>query len=185
MILLQIGLGLTKASLMLTVKRFARSSLVYIYFIQTMVITVLIFTVVSTLILTIGCQPIRAAWEDIEPGRHVKCPGVKTYFAIMFVHMATDVIALVLPMPLLSRVKLPRLHRFFLILCFTLGSMWVEGSNSSHSAQTDKYKPNIVPWLQVYLGCMLLSRQQAMLYGISVSWYPLVLFHLSWLTQLC
>ncbi|KAF8422744.1 hypothetical protein EV426DRAFT_605285 [Tirmania nivea] len=128
MILLQVGLGLTKASLMLTVRRFARSSLIYIYFIQAMVITVLIFTVASTLILTIGCHPIRVAWEDAGPNAHGKCPGVRTYFIIMFVHMATDFITLLLPMPLLLTVKLPLLHKTFLIFCFTLGSISVAAS---------------------------------------------------------
>jgi len=123
MILMQVGLGLTKASLMLTIERFVRSSLAYIYLIHTMVITILIFTLVSTLILAMGCHPIRAAWGDVGPGEHPKCPGLKAYLAIMFVHMATDFITLVLPMPLLFRLKLPIIQRAFLIFCFTLGSM--------------------------------------------------------------
>lgn len=147
---MQVGLGLTKASLMLTVKRFARSSLVYIYFIHTMVITILIFTVASTLILTMGCRPLRAAWEDAGPEGNMKCPSLRTYLIIMFVHMATDFITLVSPMPLLLRVKLPLLQRIFLILCFTLGSMCVVSNSSPHRARLTKYSSVVASVLRLY-----------------------------------
>lgn len=125
MLLMQLALGFIKASLMLTIKRFARSSLFYIYTIHTLVISVLTFSVASTFVIAFACKPIHAGWMYVAPGPEKRCITGWMYPPLMYIHIATDVITLILPMPLLFRLRVPLWQRSFLIFLFALGSLWV------------------------------------------------------------
>lgn len=121
--LLQLGLGFTQVSVILTVKRLFRTSLGYTRFINGTVTFIIAFTGISTLVTLFSCHPIKAAWVYIPPGPEKRCLGVSLYFTFMCVHAIMDFITLVLPMPFLLHLKVSISKRIFVISLFGLGLM--------------------------------------------------------------
>ncbi|KAF8463287.1 hypothetical protein BDZ91DRAFT_311987 [Kalaharituber pfeilii] len=122
MIIFQFAIGLSKASLILTTRRFARSSNAYMYLLNSIVAFVALYTVSSTLALAFRCTPISAAWDNESYGSPGKCPGAPFYLTIILLNVITDFVVLVLPMPLLVRLRIAPAQRYLVLFLFALGS---------------------------------------------------------------
>jgi hypothetical protein len=65
------------------------------------------------------CLPIKRNWDPLEPAN---C-GKRIYFweAYAILHVITDVFILMLPLPLLNTLPLPRVQKVVLMAVFCLG----------------------------------------------------------------
>lgn len=75
-----------------------------------------------TLLNIFQCRPVGAAFEkDIPPGQH--CTDIITiYLSSAPVNIVTDLALLVLPMPILTAMRLPRNEKLILIVTFSFGA---------------------------------------------------------------
>ncbi|OKL62446.1 hypothetical protein UA08_02573 [Talaromyces atroroseus] len=68
------------------------------------------------------CQPVSGAWQ-LAPGRPVKCIDIVViHLASTPVNLYTDLAIILLPIPVLSSLQLPRQQKFILILTFALAA---------------------------------------------------------------
>ncbi|KAL1878036.1 hypothetical protein VTK73DRAFT_8260 [Phialemonium thermophilum] len=74
-----------------------------------------------------ACVPLRAFWDwrIVQPtaaaADHVYCQPIGLWWAVQGLHIATDLIIVVLPIPVLVRVSLPVAPKLGLLAVFTLG----------------------------------------------------------------
>lgn len=70
------------------------------------------------------CVPISSAWDPSETGKCV--PYGALVLAMGIVNIVTDVIMLILPMPLLWRLKVSATRKWMLMIMFSLGGLFVK-----------------------------------------------------------
>ena len=92
--------------------------------------------IVFTLIVLFQCNPIEKAWDFVVPG---KCSNGIGYFkAETTFSLATNVVILLLPMPMIWNLHMVLRRRLLLIGMFAVGLMWVHqrvtSSTQSNSA---------------------------------------------------
>ena len=73
------------------------------------------------------CVPISSAWNRSETGKCV--PYGALVLAMGIVNIVTDVIILILPMPLLWRLKVSNPRKWMLTIMFSLGGLFVKPLN--------------------------------------------------------
>lgn len=77
------------------------------------------WTLSQVFVSIFGCWPISGFWDDSIGAR---CIPTQPYWYINAAgHILTDIVILVLPIPAISRLKLPRRQRYILMGIFCLG----------------------------------------------------------------
>lgn len=77
------------------------------------------WTLSQVFVSIFGCWPISGFWDDSIGAR---CIPTRPYWYINAAgHILTDIVILVLPIPAISRLKLPRRQRYILMGIFCLG----------------------------------------------------------------
>lgn len=77
------------------------------------------------------CNPVHAFWNPSEEVRKTKClPSGPVWFTNAALQTVTDLVILILPMPLLWRLQLPKRQKWGIIVVFGLGIMSVEPTPS-------------------------------------------------------
>lgn len=71
------------------------------------------------------CRPIAAFWDHTVKG---ECHPVAYMWAAIVLHVVTDFLIFLLPMPVVFRMRLPLAQRISLMLVFGLGFMYVLNS---------------------------------------------------------
>lgn len=84
----------------------------------------------------VNCVPVAKFWDHDLPGHCLSFDAVWFFNASM--NIATDVTLLLLPMPLLSALQLPRLQKIALMGVFAIGILYVM-SDSFQKAARNKY----------------------------------------------
>jgi hypothetical protein len=80
------------------------------------------FQISTTLVDLFGCHPIAAGWDKTIP--NARCIDPKTlYMATAGINLATDIIILCLPMPLVWGLHLPLKRKLGVSFIFVLGSV--------------------------------------------------------------
>ncbi|KAE8160489.1 hypothetical protein BDV40DRAFT_290038 [Aspergillus tamarii] len=69
----------------------------------------------------VNCVPVAKFWDRTMPGSCLSFEGVWFFNASM--NIVTDLTLLILPMPLLSQLQLPRLQKFALMGVFAIGGL--------------------------------------------------------------
>jgi hypothetical protein len=65
------------------------------------------------------CNPVKKVWRPMVPG---KCLSTRTYWlSVTAVNIVLDFAVLALPIPVISRLKLPKRQKIALVLVFLLG----------------------------------------------------------------
>ncbi|CAI7581530.1 unnamed protein product [Penicillium viridicatum] len=73
------------------------------------------------------CIPVHAFWNTSEEVRKTKClPTTPVWFTNAALQTVTDLVILILPMPLLWKLQLPKRQKWGIIVVFGLGIMQVE-----------------------------------------------------------
>ena len=84
---------------------------------------VLAYSLVQTIAVIFHCVPVQAAWNPRVQG---KCINVNAVFITMGVLNAiTDFVTLILPMPILWSLQMPRAKKVQVMLIFLLGGLYV------------------------------------------------------------
>ncbi|KAE8382843.1 hypothetical protein BDV26DRAFT_210309 [Aspergillus bertholletiae] len=117
--LYNLSLNLTKASMVLLYLR-----LFPIKTYQIILLTVLGFVIVSGLWMVFAsffnCVPVRGSWDTASP--HNCIPRRVLWSLNAALQILSDIVIVVLPMPLLAKLQLPRKQKIALIVVFALGT---------------------------------------------------------------
>ena len=78
------------------------------------------FAVIVSIVLI--CRPLSKAWDPTQPG---VCENtLRSLVAISSINMATDLIIILLPMPMVWRLQMARRRKTELTLIFAFGFMY-------------------------------------------------------------
>ena len=80
------------------------------------------FEISTTFVDIFNCHPIAASWDKTIPNSHCVVPQT-LYMATAGINLATDIIILVLPMPLVWRLRLSTKRKIAVSCIFVLGSL--------------------------------------------------------------
>ncbi|PPJ57690.1 hypothetical protein CBER1_00166 [Cercospora berteroae] len=80
------------------------------------------FTIATSLALVFACVPLARVWDPTVTDGHCLNPG-KVYLSMAGMNAATDVIMLILPMPLLNSLNLAFRQKMGIMLIFGVGSL--------------------------------------------------------------
>lgn len=69
----------------------------------------------------LNCIPVSKFWDDSVPGNCLSKEGL--WFSNSAMHILTDVIILILPMPVLKSLQLPKKQKIALMGVFALGGL--------------------------------------------------------------
>lgn len=101
---------------------------------QIILYTVLIFVIITGLWMVFAsffmCIPIRGAWDISSP--HNCIPKEVLWSLNAALQIITDMTIVILPMPLLAKLQLPRKQKIALILVFALGTLFVYPFHFQH-----------------------------------------------------
>lgn len=89
---------------------------------QIVLVIVLIIGAWLTATVFTACVPLEAFWDwQVAVERHAYCHPLNLWWANNGLHLATDILIVMLPMPVLLRLRLPRRQKCALVGLFTLG----------------------------------------------------------------
>lgn len=128
------SLGFTKFSILFQYLRIfpARWFRTSCYVIMAIVATYSTWAVVSGYV---NCVPVAKFWDHDLPGHCLSFDAVWFFNASM--NIATDVTLLLLPMPLLSALQLPRLQKVALMGVFAIGILYVTPDSPENASQNE------------------------------------------------
>lgn len=121
------SLAFTKFSILFQYIRIfpARSFRLACYVVMAIVATYSSWAIISGYV---NCVPVAKFWNHDLPGHCLSFEAVWFFNASM--NIATDVTLLVLPMPLLFKLQLPRMQKIALIGVFAIGILYVFHANA-------------------------------------------------------
>lgn len=82
---------------------------------------VVTFYLASEVVTIFQCTPISKVWNKKQPGHCIEI--LKFYYANAGVNIATDLMILLLPIPVIKSLNLPKREKFALAFLFLLGSI--------------------------------------------------------------
>lgn len=131
--------GFAKLSLLLFYRRLApftwfRAAIYVVMFV------VVAYTLGIMFSLIFPCKPIASNWDVTIEGECINKTGI--YIATAVINIATDLALLVLPIPVLVRLQIPRLEKVALIAMFGVGSMYVAHTHT-HTPPHHHFIPHL------------------------------------------
>lgn len=85
-----------------------------------------IYTIVGTTVLAVVCKPVKAYWT-LELRVDDSCPSQveveRRYRSVLGVHVAGDFLVLMLPIRLVSQLRLPKRQKIILVCLFSAGGL--------------------------------------------------------------
>jgi hypothetical protein len=73
------------------------------------------------------CVPIDAFWDHNVPGRCI--PNYPQWYINAAGNIISDIVVFVLPLPVISKLSLPRMQKIILMFIFCLGFLYVPQQN--------------------------------------------------------
>ena len=114
-------LGFIKGSILCQYRRVFDSFIRRICF--GMLVVVTLITIAFLSVFSFQCTPTRAFWDVTLRGRCVNITTIN--FAFLSINVATDVILIIIPIPIFKNLKLRKAEKRSLILIFALGALYV------------------------------------------------------------
>ncbi|KAK3356363.1 hypothetical protein B0T25DRAFT_536591 [Lasiosphaeria hispida] len=87
---------------------------------KSLLVFVMIYKVLIILVCVTACIPLQAFW-DFELQKHSYCHGKPIWWAATYLHIITDFLTYMLPMPVIFRVQFPIRQRILLFVLFAFG----------------------------------------------------------------
>ncbi|KAK0720187.1 hypothetical protein B0H67DRAFT_662214 [Lasiosphaeris hirsuta] len=157
-----IAVCFTKISIMLQYKRIFANRIMQqltkfgLYFLAAWAFTL-------AFLLTLTCMPVAAFWDSSVKGRCLDSPTI--WYVMAGVNLATDFAILIMPMPAIKSLQLPRRQKFMLIAIFGLGlfpcAISIYRVRTLHTATdtTDPFWDNVdaATWSFLELSCGILA----------------------------
>ena len=115
-----VAIGLTKDSILLFYRRlFPLKSVLRI--LQVLASVVLAWQIAIISGYTWECRPIQKAWDTMVPGTCIDMK--KMWLGNAIPNILTDIVIIIIPLPLVWKLHLPRFHRFLLCGVFLTGAL--------------------------------------------------------------
>lgn len=123
-------LGFAKLSLLLLYRRLAPQKWFHIcIYIIMFIVAGYSFAIIFALVFT--CNPIEKNWDaSILEGSCINRSAIYVMTAV--VNIVTDVMIILVPVPIIIKVQMPRIQRFGVMCMFAVGSMYVWPFPLSH-----------------------------------------------------
>ncbi|KAK5659732.1 hypothetical protein OQA88_943 [Cercophora sp. LCS_1] len=116
----KLSINLTKCSILTLYIRIFGANIRWIFHLCTLLIAIIASYCVATVLATIfQCTPLPFAFDKTIIGHCID--NAQFWFANASFNIATDVIILLIPIPPVYRLLIPRVHKIALILVFMLG----------------------------------------------------------------
>ncbi|MCJ1461458.1 hypothetical protein MMC07_000055 [Pseudocyphellaria aurata] len=114
-------LGLAKTSILLIFRRISSEKRMHLA-IYIVGVAVFVYSVVTACLLVFPCRPFARAWDaTITTGSCINRPAV--YVATAVCNIVTDVFILIIPIPMVIKLKIPLPQKFGLACMFAVGSL--------------------------------------------------------------
>lgn len=114
-------LGLAKTSILLIFRRISSEKRMHLA-IYIVGVAVFIYSVVTACLLIFPCRPFARAWDaTITTGSCINRPAV--YVATAVSNIVTDVFILIIPIPMVIKLKIPLQQKLGLGCMFAVGSL--------------------------------------------------------------
>lgn len=122
--LYRVTINMTKLSILLLYRKiFDTERFRFKLICDVLFVYIMLYTVATFIVTIFQCDPIQKAWARDLPGTCVNLTAF--WYANAALHTLTDVIILLLPMPVIKGLKLPRRQKLALNLVFALGILYV------------------------------------------------------------
>jgi hypothetical protein len=115
----KVSINLTKSSILLLYMRIFGGVKWFKCVCVSLISIIAMYCTASVVVTIFQCTPVKSAW-DKSTGGHCIDNG-KFWYANGGFSIATDILILLLPMPLVYTLQIPRVQKAALILVFTLG----------------------------------------------------------------
>ncbi|PWY90016.1 hypothetical protein BO70DRAFT_415451 [Aspergillus heteromorphus CBS 117.55] len=115
------ALGLSKIALIILYYRLSDMQRRWKTTLWTISSLVVLYILVLDWLLIFGCKPIHKAWNTTVEGTCISRAGV--FMAGASASIVTDIVLLVIPLPIIARLKMKSRKRFGLALMFGLGGL--------------------------------------------------------------
>ncbi|KAF7881614.1 uncharacterized protein EAF02_006302 [Botrytis sinoallii] len=120
------GILCAKVSILMYYLSIFRPSKAFRWTVYGTLVFTICYLIASTLVQVFWCNPVAAAFGIKTPGKKAVClDGYVTDLAIGALNLLTDIIILVLPMPMLYRLQLSRGRKLGLAAIFAIGGFAV------------------------------------------------------------
>ena len=86
----------------------------------------------------LNCVPVEKFWNPSVPGYCMSKAGL--WFSNAAVHIVTDIMIIVFPMPVLKRLNLPRKQKIAVMAVFALGTLYVLNQTSYIALNANLHK---------------------------------------------
>ncbi|KAI4599953.1 hypothetical protein KJ359_001054, partial [Pestalotiopsis sp. 9143b] len=113
------SINLTKSSILLLYTRIFSNIRWFRWVCTCLMITIAMYCVASLVVTIFQCTPVQRAWDKDIPGTCID--NGKFWYANGGFSITTDLLILLLPMPLVYALQIPRVQKAALMLVFTLG----------------------------------------------------------------
>lgn len=117
------SINLTKSSILLLYTRIFSNIRWFRWVCTCLMITIAMYCVASLVVTIFQCTPVQRAWDKDIPGTCID--NGKFWYANGGFSITTDLLILLLPMPLVYALQIPRVQKAALMLVFTLGILCV------------------------------------------------------------
>ena len=84
----------------------------------------------------LNCVPVAKFWDDSIEGYCLSKAGL--WFSNSGIHILTDIMIIIYPMPALKKLKLPLRQKIAVMALFSLGGLYVTSPSSSSIIHSDK-----------------------------------------------
>ncbi|OLN96857.1 hypothetical protein CCHL11_02412 [Colletotrichum chlorophyti] len=148
------------------------------YYVLSFVVVVSLWMIISSILF---CIPIRKNWDHNVPGRCIDAGA--HWFTNAGLNIATDFMILILPVPILPKVKLARRQKISLWLIFALGFficivsiMRIPSLIRSHnSLDTTMDAPSIAQWSVIEINTAIVCASLITLKPLVTRYFPSLL----------
>ncbi|KAM5458012.1 hypothetical protein McanCB49686_002439 [Microsporum canis] len=118
--LYRVTINMTKLSILLLYRKiFDTERFRFKLICDILFIYIILYTIATFLVTIFQCDPIPKAWSRAIPGSCINLTAF--WYANAALHTLTDVMILILPMPVIKGLKLPQRQKLALIVVFALG----------------------------------------------------------------
>jgi hypothetical protein len=114
-------INLSKASILLLYSRIFNNVKWFKFACYALTTIVAMYCIASVVATIVQCDPIPRAWDKTIPGNRECISMAQFWYANAGFSIATDIIILLMPMPLVYGLQVPRIQKVALILVFALG----------------------------------------------------------------
>lgn len=127
----------TKIAILLLYKALFGIKRSFRYLCYGMMVIVTSYSVIFFFILAFNCNPVRATWHVVTFEGPAKCfPATTVQFVIGGFNIATDLVILIMPIPIILQLQLDSKRKIGLLVIFSTGILYVVSHQRTNVRKT-------------------------------------------------